>query len=138
MAQNSTRTGVNAVCYIKQRHSYRRENSAKQRKWRRNSPAGIRILAQRSPFWRTQRKDKILKRPLHGASGLRDCCQKTRRVSSTLPPRRSALESSISPAKRLIESLRAIGTAQPFMSLLVGWRARKVILPSRKDNSQLR
>jgi tetratricopeptide (TPR) repeat protein len=30
------------------------------------------------------------------------------------------------------------GQAQPFMSLLVGWRAQKVILPSRKNNSQLR
>ncbi len=34
----------------------------------RNSLAGIRILSQHCPSWQTQRKDKILKRPLHGAS----------------------------------------------------------------------
>ena len=52
-----------------------------------------------------------------------------------LPPLRSALGSSISREKRLIESLRTIVTAQPFMSLQAGWRARKVILPSKKNNS---
>src|SRR6476661_2657451 len=132
------RTGGNAVCWRKQLHFYKREISAKQRKWRRTSPSDIRILSQRCPSWQTQRKDKTLKKPLHGASGSRGYCQKTRRVSLTLPLLRSALGSSISPAKRLIESLRAIGTAQPFMSLPVGWRSQKAILPSRKNNSQLR
>src|SRR5580765_2869265 len=130
--------GANAVCCSKQLHFYRRESSPKQRKWRRNSPAGIRILSRRCPSWRTQRKDKILKRPLYGASGSRGCCQKIRRASLTLPPRRCALGNSTSPAKRLIESLPAIGTVQRFMLLLVGWRSQKVILPSRKNNSQLR
>src|SRR5512133_50313 len=132
------RTGANAVCKTKQLHSYRRATIAKQHEWRRNSPAGIRILSQRCQSWPTQQKDKTLSKPLLGASGSHGCCQKTRKVSLTLPPRRSALGSSISPAKRLIESLRAIGTAQPFTSLPVGWRAQKVILPSRSSNSQLR
>ena len=103
-----------------------------------DSPDGIRILSQRCRSWRTQRKDKILKRPLHGASGSRCCCQKIQRVSLILLLLRSALERPISRVTRLIESLRAIGTAQRSMSLLVGWHAQKVILPSRRNNSQLR
>src|SRR6266436_7053203 len=57
--QNCIRTGAKTVCWIEQLHCCRRENLAKQRKWRERPWRGIRILCRRCRSSQIQRKDKI-------------------------------------------------------------------------------